>query len=1026
MFLGRMKKNLLGRGGIKMRTSVFLIFCIAVFSSSLQVIGQTPSIPFGSNDSYAYGYMATGASDATALAWYNDWKGKFVQSCGANGSLIVNTNGGSSGFSEGQGYGMLLAAYHGDKTLFDNLWKLYKARSNANGLMHWEVTCGGVNQSNAATDGDLDAAMALLIAEKQWPSATSPYDYGAEATTLITNIYNHETNLAGSNHANQTCGGLAVLRPGDAFQNNVTCTCINLSYFAPAYYRAFAQHVPSQASEWQRLATDSYTLINLNKHNSSHLVSAWTRSDGTVPAPNSAECSYSATGGAGPDAYQYDATRTPWRIATDYLWWGTPAAATWLNQVGTWADNIGAANIVDGYNHNGTSYSSYKNSAFTGAFALAQMAVNQTRTNNWYSHWSTKSSKSGGTNPNRLDDDPYYQNSLATMYMFLATGNFWNPYSGECRQPNLGPDLSTCAGGVSFPVSLASNTPTATGVTYTWYRNGTVIPSQTGPNCTGCATVAGTYIVVRDSSGGCSKRDTMVISNTLATPVFPAGLNICSPASYNLTPTNAAAFPTGTKWQWASSDDGGTTYDNLVGDTLAILANVRTAGHYRLTATIGACTSSGTVALTSSLPTPVDRCLDVPGGSASLAIINPGLNGSNYNWYTTPSGATIAPGGTGTTTLSPTVSTTTTFYVQDMSAVNGNVGPTTALGAGTDWGVNANLHLNFTANSNFTLNSLQIPFGPIHANTATATITVEILDGTGAPFSPVRTYTSNPRNVTTGMSNSLITFDFTGMTIQSAWGPALRMRLSGKSESLNGAILWSAGPASYPYTSAGGIVSITGQSGGNGGPNQYNYFYNWNISTGTSCDRLPVIAKVGDCTLSPVELIGFSGALQDGSAILSWQTATETNNDYFQIERSLDGVSFEAIGTVNGQGTVVGITPYTFADETTPFGTVYYRLAQYDYDATVSYSNVVQLTNEAPINVSVTPNPFGQAADLFILAGQETKVNVIVSDLSGRALYQKTVPTNEITLIGETLPPGVYLVQVQSSQGLKTVKVIKQ
>src|SRR5574344_743189 len=135
-------------------------------------------VPFGSNTQYSYGIMPTnlpsggtyGGSQKAADA-YNAWKNAYVASC--SGSYRVKFDDGSSTVSEGIAYGMLLAVYADDKDLFDGLWAYYKANVNGNGVMNWKISgCSGVSGSNGATDAELDAAMALIIAAEQWPSGT--------------------------------------------------------------------------------------------------------------------------------------------------------------------------------------------------------------------------------------------------------------------------------------------------------------------------------------------------------------------------------------------------------------------------------------------------------------------------------------------------------------------------------------------------------------------------------------------------------------------------------------------------------------------------------------------------------------------------------------------------------------------------------------------------------------------------------------------------------------------------------------
>ncbi|MBX9852524.1 MAG: hypothetical protein K2X86_12315, partial [Cytophagaceae bacterium] len=217
--------------------------------------------PFGSRiqqfptNPYAYGIIPTNLPTGTynpgsnlfgksqdAYDAYVEWKTCYAVNCGG-GQWRIRFDNATETVSEGIAYGMLLAAYAADKTLFDGLWAYYRARLNGNGLMNWRIgnpsatTCGNtVNGANGATDSEVDAAMALIIAECQWPTATIPYNYGTEADYLISRIRTREI---------ATCPtGINQLSNGDGWiaacpTQNATTQCRNPSYQAPAYVKLF-------------------------------------------------------------------------------------------------------------------------------------------------------------------------------------------------------------------------------------------------------------------------------------------------------------------------------------------------------------------------------------------------------------------------------------------------------------------------------------------------------------------------------------------------------------------------------------------------------------------------------------------------------------------------------------------------------------------------------------------------------------------------------------------------------------------
>ncbi|MBK6839033.1 MAG: hypothetical protein IPG90_12930 [Bacteroidetes bacterium] len=113
----------------------------------------------------------------------------------------------------------------------------------------------------------------------------------------------------------------------------------------------------------------------------------------------------------------------------------------------------------------------------------------------------------------------------------------------------------------------------------------------------------------------------------------------------------------------------------------------------------------------------------------------------------------------------------------------------------------------------------------------------------------------------------------------------------------------------------------------------------------------------------PIELAYFTANVTGKEVLLSWATATETNNSFFNIERGTDGISYESIQQINGAGNSTSFLTYGVTDKNPIEGTSYYRLKQTDFDGKYSYSNVEvinytsSLANKILIN-SIGPNPF--------------------------------------------------------------------
>jgi|GEM_PF-2404794 len=168
----------------------------------------------------------------------------------------------------------------------------------------------------------------------------------------------------------------------------------------------------------------------------------------------------------------------------------------------------------------------------------------------------------------------------------------------------------------------------------------------------------------------------------------------------------------------------------------------------------------------------------------------------------------------------------------------------------------------------------------------------------------------------------------------------------------------------------------------------------------------------------PVELTRFEAAAVKSDAVLTWTTATELNNDRFEIERSFNASYFERVGTERGQGTSARATNYRFTDAgagNMGYKVAYYRLRQIDTDGTVSVSpvRVVKFTNFSKANVALYPNPApGQTTlDLTDLPAGTYQVRIL--DITGRQVGTYALEgANKHPLSVKDLPQGSYVVRI--------------
>lgn len=178
-----------------------------------------------------------------------------------------------------------------------------------------------------------------------------------------------------------------------------------------------------------------------------------------------------------------------------------------------------------------------------------------------------------------------------------------------------------------------------------------------------------------------------------------------------------------------------------------------------------------------------------------------------------------------------------------------------------------------------------------------------------------------------------------------------------------------------------------------------------------------ILASIGGDPL-PIELLSFEVQSGDKEVEINWQTATEINNDYFEIERSSTGISWETIKRVEGAGNSSSNLSYTVIDQSPYFGTSYYRLKQTDFDGTYSYSQMrsasIQPTN---INIQIFPNP---AENLVTIIGIESEIeNIDFYNALGQNVtaFTKKINSSKNKLIIDLteLNSGLYYLKLNSA-----------
>ena len=195
----------------------------------------------------------------------------------------------------------------------------------------------------------------------------------------------------------------------------------------------------------------------------------------------------------------------------------------------------------------------------------------------------------------------------------------------------------------------------------------------------------------------------------------------------------------------------------------------------------------------------------------------------------------------------------------------------------------------------------------------------------------------------------------------------------------------------------------------------------------------PMVAlNLGNCMLLPVELLSFAATEKQGAVRLNWATASETDNDYFEIERSADGEVFLPLAQIHGAGTTLEKQDYLFIDKKPFPGVNYYRLKQVDYDGQFEYSHVVSVKlNPKYADITILNNPInGDELSLRFSFSEFTDVAIDVYNTAGQKLHSESHYFEEgghfekIPLYG--LPGGMYIFHVQYGKEAKVLKFVKR
>jgi len=359
--------------------------------------------------------------DDSVCSFYKKWKERYLHDDAGSSQYYIWVEGTVDDnvcVSEGQGYGMIIAALMAGydtaaQKIYDGLYRYYKLHPSKKSpyLMAWAQTKTFTDvDGTSATDGDMDIAYSLLLANEQWGS-NGNINYLKEAQLMIADIkkfeINHET--------------FSVLLSDAVEPESEDYYDTRSSDFMPDHFKAFAK--ATKDNFWNKVVDKNYALFKF-------LQDEYSPDAGLVPdfiehikrKPTAARPHYLESKYDG--AYNYNACRVPWRIATDFITTRDKRSKEFVERINTWIrettqnnpDNISAGYTLEGDDIKNRYYEAM---SFIASFTVAAMidANNQQWLNKLWNYVLSFNT----------EQFEYYGNTIKMISMIILSGNYWTP-----------------------------------------------------------------------------------------------------------------------------------------------------------------------------------------------------------------------------------------------------------------------------------------------------------------------------------------------------------------------------------------------------------------------------------------------------------------------------------------------------------------------------------------------------------------------------------------------------------------------
>lgn len=407
-----------------------ILAATALIATSSATSTPVPAYPFPQNIHFEGAIRPSNMTDSMlnedVQRFYLGWKKEFIHpTVSVQGGYIVATGGGTGAeddaitVSEGHGYGMVITALMAGfdpeaKTIFDGFYKVFRAWPSDMDpdLMTWQIE-GELGKSenpklaSSASDGDMDIAYGLILADRQWGS-NGEINYLAEARKVIDAIGRKDIH---PELFRTTLGDW--VEPGNEYRVGTRSSDWMVSHF-----RLFGA-ISGNEAFWNNVTDTCYSILKQVQNKTTGLIPDFIDS---VPA-EVAKPNYLETERDG--HFSSNACRTPWRIAMDFLHYGTQESRESLKPLLTWIEEKTGGDLAkmdNGYSLEGIADKKHDRWGTWGAYSAPMMVAAATESR------FQKMVDSGWKHNSQFDKESmYYSTSLQLLALLAISGNWWNP-----------------------------------------------------------------------------------------------------------------------------------------------------------------------------------------------------------------------------------------------------------------------------------------------------------------------------------------------------------------------------------------------------------------------------------------------------------------------------------------------------------------------------------------------------------------------------------------------------------------------